>query len=85
MNSNQRIRLEGFLLNENNKIVSNGYIGIHIDVQHILAVLDIYEGVLPCVAIENPNQYYVIFNQSAGTNPIITTLELSPDLKKLLQ
>jgi hypothetical protein len=82
MNSNQRIRLEGFLVN-NNTIGS--HIGINIDVQHILAVLDIYEDVLPCVAIENPNQYYVIFNPSAGSHPIITTLELSPDLKKLLQ
>ena len=68
------IRIEGFSPNI-------GKVSLVIDSKHILCVLNAYEGVLPCSAFENFEQYYVMFHPGLDLPPIITTNELTPGIK----
>jgi hypothetical protein len=68
------IRIEGISPNI-------GRVAVVIDPKHILCVLDTYEDVLPCPAFKSLEQYYVMFYPSLDLPPIITTSELSPDIK----
>jgi hypothetical protein len=73
------IRIEGFSPRSGDKIA------VIVSTKYILCVLDTYENVLPCPQIENTEQYIVIFDDPIASYSVITTLELSPGLKDLLQ
>jgi hypothetical protein len=73
------IRIEGFSPNSGDKIA------VIVSTKYILCVLDTYENLLPCPQIENTEQYIVIFDDPIASYSVITTLELSPGLKDLLQ
>jgi hypothetical protein len=73
------IRIEGFSPRSGDKIA------VIVSTKYILCVLDTYENLLPCPQIENTKQYYVIFDDPIASYSVITTLELSPGLKDLLQ
>jgi hypothetical protein len=70
------IRIEGFSPRSGSRIAAI------VRTKHILCVLDTYENLLPCPQIENTEQYYVIFDDPIASYSVITTLELSPGLKK---
>jgi hypothetical protein len=69
-----KIRIEG--------ICECSKVGIIIDSKYILYVVYIYEGVLPSRQLDTENQYYVVFDPTIQLQPIITTLELSPELRQ---
>jgi hypothetical protein len=69
-----KIRIEG--------ICGCSKVGIIIDSKYILYVVYIYEGVLPSRQLDTENQYYVVFDPTIQLQPIITTLELSPELRQ---
>jgi hypothetical protein len=69
------IRIEGISLNV-------GKITLFVKQKHIMTVLTAYENVLPCSAFESLEQYYVMFYPDLNLPPIITTSELSPDIKE---
>jgi hypothetical protein len=73
------IRIEGFSPRSGDKIA------VIVSTKYILCVLDTYENLLPCPQIENTKQYCVIFDDPIASYSVITTLELSPGLKDLLQ
>jgi hypothetical protein len=73
------IRIEGFSPRSGDKIA------VIVSTKYILCVLDTYENLLPCPQIENTKQYIVIFDDPIASYSVITTLELSPGLKDLLQ
>jgi hypothetical protein len=73
------IRIEGFSPRSGDKIA------VIVSTKYILCVLDTYENLLPCPQIENTEQYIVIFDDPIASYSVITTLELSPGLKDLLQ
>jgi hypothetical protein len=73
------IRIEGFSPRLSNRIA------VIVSTKHIVCILDTYENLLPCPEIENTKQYYVIFDDPIASYSVITTLELSPGLKDLLQ
>jgi hypothetical protein len=73
------IRIEGFSPRSGSRIA------VIVSTKYILCVLDTYENLLPCPQIENTKQYYVIFDDPIASYSVITTLELSPGLKDLLQ
>jgi hypothetical protein len=73
------IRIEGFSLRSGDKIA------VIVSTKYILCVLDTYENLLPCPQIENTEQYIVIFDDPIASYSVITTLELSPGLKDLMQ
>ena len=68
------IRIEGISPNV-------GKITLFVEQKHILCVLNAYEGVLPCSAFENFEQYYVMFHPGLDLPPIITTNELTPGIR----
>jgi hypothetical protein len=70
------IRIEGFSPRSGDKIA------VIVSTKYILCVLDTYENLLPCPQIENTKQYIVIFDDPIASYSVITTLELSPGLKK---
>jgi hypothetical protein len=70
------IRIEGFSPSSGDRIA------VIVRTEHILCVLDTYENLLPCPQIENTEQYCVIFDDPIASYSVITTLELSPGLKK---
>jgi hypothetical protein len=69
------IRIEGFSRHV-------GKLTLFIEQKHIMTVLTAYQDVLPCSAFESLEQYYVMFYPSLDLPPIITTSELSPDIKE---
>ena len=73
------IRIEGF------SPQADARIAVTVSTKYILCVLDTYENLLPCPQIENTEQYFVIFDDPIASYSVITTLELSPGLKDLLQ
>jgi hypothetical protein len=73
------IRIEGFSPRSGDKIA------VIVSTKYILCILDTYENLLPCPQIENTEQYIVIFDDPIASYSVITTLELSPGLKDLLQ
>jgi hypothetical protein len=70
------IRIEGFSPSSGDRIA------VIVSTKYILCVLDTYENLLPCPQIENTEQYCVIFDDPIASYSVITTLELSPGLKK---
>jgi hypothetical protein len=69
-----KIRIEG--------ICGCSKVGIIIDSKYILYVAYIYEDVLPSRQLDTETQYYVVFDPIIQLQPIITTLELSPELRQ---
>jgi len=69
-----KIRIEG--------ICGCSKVGIVIDLKYILYVAYIYKDVLPSRQLDTEKQYYVVFDPIIQLQPIITTLELSPQLRQ---
>ena len=69
-----KIRIEG--------ICSTSKVALTIDTSHILYVFDIYENVLPSSQLNTEKQFYVVFDPTTELQPIITTLTLSPGLRR---
>jgi hypothetical protein len=69
-----KIRIEG--------ICGCSKVGIIIDSKYILYVAYIYKDVLSSRQLDTETQYYVVFDPIIQLQPIITTLELSPELRQ---
>lgn len=69
------IRIEGVSPNV-------GKITLFVEQKHIMAVLSVYENVLPCPAFKSLEQYYVMFYPDLNLPPIVTVPELSPGVKE---